>query len=130
MKSPLATFKKISLVLFVLTLIMSTNSSFSQSTALQSRVAIKIVDAKTSIWISDFPIKATVMLVDGENNLLGMITTNEFGAAYTSLNKVVLSAIVARTLNGEVNVTNKAVIKLEKSQEAVAVSDNVPNDKA
>lgn len=70
------------------------------------------------------------MLVDSENNLLGIISTNEYGAAYTTIDKPVLSAIVARTLNGEINVTNKAIVKTEIQHEAIASTETKPTDKA
>ena len=69
------------------------------------------------------------MLVDSENNLLGIISTNEYGAAYTSLNKSVFSTIIAKTLNGEIIVKNKAVIKSEKPEEVIVVNETKTTDK-
>lgn len=130
MNKSLSTFKKISFFLALLIVAMINNKGYTQNTTSISRVAITVADSKTNIWVSDFPKKITVMLVDGDNNLLGIISTNEYGAAYTSLSKSVLSVITARTLNGEINVNNKAVQKSEKIQEAVAVSENKIDNKA
>jgi hypothetical protein len=130
MNNSLSKIKKISLLLALVVVAATNNKSFAQNTTSISRVAITVADSKTSIWISDFPKKTTVMLIDGDNNLLGIISTNEYGAAYTSFSKPVLSVITARTLNGEINVNNKAVLKSEKIQEAVAVSENKIDNKA
>ncbi len=41
------------------------------------------------------------MLVDADDNILGIVTTNQYGAAFTQLSKSVYTQVTARTLNGE-----------------------------
>ena len=123
MSKSLSTFKKTGLILAIFLVSMLSNQAQSQNVHQPSRVAVTVSDSKTNIWISDFPKKTTVMLVDNENNLLCIISTNDYGAAYTSLNKSVVSTIIARTLNGEINVSNKALIKSEKQQDVMVVTE-------
>ena len=96
----------------------------AQDKAFISRVAITIDQSHTNIWISDFPAKTKVILVDAEDNILGVITTNQFGAAYTQLSKLVYTQVTARTLNGELQVANTAIVKALASSEPIAASES------
>ena len=101
----------------------------AQNKALISRVAITIDKSHTNIWISDFPVKTKVILVDAEDNILGVISTNQFGAAYTQLSKSVYSKVTARTLNGELQVANTAIVKAPAGSEPIAMSESKAGDK-
>lgn len=106
------------------------NNANAQEKAPISRVAITVSHANTNIWISDFPVKTKVMLVDADDNLLGVVTTNQFGAAFTQLSKSVYTQVTARTLNGELQVVNTAVVKPVSGNEPVAASEKKTGDKA
>ncbi len=94
-------------------------SASAQSSTLKSRVAIVSNENKTSIWVSDFPKKTSVVILDSEYNLLSVISTNDYGAAYLSLPAGIKSEIIAKTLNGEIVVSNKPVIKNDKQEQNV-----------
>lgn len=123
------TFTSLSAVLFsVLLLAICSTSVQAQSANHISRVAITADQSNTSIWISDFPVNTPVMILDADNNLLSIVTTNRFGAAYTQLNTSVTCKITARTMNGDINVSNKAAIKTDQSQQYIAKSEqDTPN---
>ncbi len=112
--------KLASFVLVFFIMLFVNKQAFSQNETALSRVAITVENSKTNIWLSDFPKNTSVMLVDADDNLLGIITTNKFGAAYTFLNKSVPATIIARTLNGDVNATNKAVLKEDQPKDDLA----------
>ncbi len=94
----------------------------AQSTSLRSRVAVVANESKTNIWVSDFPKKTSVVIMDNDDNLLSIISTNDFGAAYLSLPTNIKTTVIAKTLDGEIVVSNKAVLK-EKQEEQTVVSD-------
>lgn len=98
----------------------------AQNTALNSRVAVVSNATKTNIWVSDFPKKTSVVITDNDDNLLSIISTNDFGAAYLSLPTSIKTVVIAKTLDGEIIVSNKAVIK-DKQEEQTVVS-NKSND--
>ncbi len=50
-----------------------------------SVVPVTIANYHTTIWISDFPKQATVLLFDDVDNLPGFITINKHSAAYRLL---------------------------------------------
>ena len=121
-KRYLGFFLFISLTLFA-------NLVSAQQKAPISRVAITVDHANTNIWISDFPIKTKVMLVDADDNILSIITTNQYGAAFTQLSKSVYTQVTARTLNGELQVVNTAVIKSASANEPLAAGDKKVGNK-
>ena len=121
-KRYLGFFLFISLTLFA-------NLVSAQQKAPISRVAITVDHANTNIWISDFPIKTKVMLVDADDNILSIITTNQYGAAFTQLSKSVFTQVTARTLNGELQVVNTAVVKSALANEPIAAGDKKTGNK-
>ena len=109
------------LVLVILSIILGSyfSTAYSQSSILNSRVAVVSNETKTNIWVSDFPRKTSVVITDNENNLLSIISTNDFGAAYLSLPTAIKTGIIVKTLDGEIKASNKAVIK-NKEQNVVS----------
>lgn len=75
-----------------------------------SRIAVVASAEKTNIWISDFPKSSSVVVFDQDDNLISIVSTNEFGAAFISLPKRITTTIHAKTVNGEISVSNKAVV--------------------
>ena len=122
-------FKRILFCFLFVSISLLTNVVSAQEKAPLSRVAITVDDANTNIWISDFPVKTKVMLVDADDNLLGMLTTNQYGAAFTKLSKPVYTQLTARTLNGELQVVNTAVVKSASSNEPVAAGNKKTGNK-
>ena len=116
-------------LLLLLSISFLNNTASAQEKALISRIAITVDQSYTNIWISDFPVKTKVILVDAEDNILGVVTTNQFGAAYTKFSTLVYSQITARTLNGELQVANTAVVKAIAPTDAIAASDKKAGDK-
>ena len=122
-------FRLITNFIVLLSLSLLSNMAAAQNKALISRVAITIDQSHTKIWISDFPVKTKVILVDAEDNILGVVTTNQFGAAYTQLLKSLYTQVTARTLNGELQVTNTAIVKAPASSEPIAASESKAGNK-
>ena len=122
-------FRLITNFIVLLSLSLLSNMAAAQDKALISRVAIIIDQSHTKIWISDFPVKTKVILVDAEDNILGVVTTNQFGAAYTQLLKSVFTQVTARTLNGELQVTNTAIVKAPENSEPIAASESKAGNK-
>lgn len=117
-----------------LTAIVVTLSSFyfsaaAQTTTTKSRVAVVTNETKTNIWVSDFPKKTTVILSDLNNNLLSITTTNDYGAAFISLPASIETGVIAKTLDGEIIVSNKAFIK-DKSEAGIAVAERTSSNKS
>ncbi len=116
----------------IVTVIILSIFSFSAEaqTNTKSRIAVVTNDVKTNIWVSDFPKQSSVVVVDGENNILSMTSTNEYGAAFITLPRGFNSTLTVRTLNGEVSVSNKAVVKKVKEEENVVTNDGDDTNKA
>ncbi len=95
----------------------------------KSRLAVVALEAKTNIWVSDFPKSTSVVLFDEDDNLITIVSTNEFGAAYVSLPTSISTTIYAKTLNGEISVSNKAKVA-EKVEQNVAVKQVSGDTKA
>lgn len=130
MTSLLAHFKK-GFLLVAVTLVSSYYfTSSAQNTTLNSRVAVVTNESKTNIWVSDFPKKTSVVITDNEDNLLSIISTNDFGAAYVSLPTTIKTTVIVKTLNGEIEVSNKAVIKNKQEAQTVVSSKNSDLNKA
>lgn len=104
-------------------------SATAQSSAINSRVSVVTMETKTNIWVSDFPKNTSVVISDSENNLLSVISTNDFGAAFVSLPANIKTVVIVKTLHGEITVSNKAVIK-NKPEENVAANKNTDLNKA
>ena len=122
-------FRLISGFIVLLSLSLLSNIAAAQDKAFLSRIAITTDQSHTNIWISDFPVKTKVILVDAEDNILGVVTTNQFGAAYTQLSKSVYTQVTARTLNGELQVANTAIVKALASSEPIAASESKAGNK-
>lgn len=122
-------FLLISSFIVLLCLSLLSNMAAAQDKAFISRVAITTDQSHTNIWISDFPAKTKVILVDAEDNILGVVTTNQFGAAYTQLSKLVYTQVTARTLNGELQVANTAIVKVPAGSEPIAASESKAGSK-
>jgi hypothetical protein len=118
-----------SLVLSVALLFCAVISVTAQTSEVnaKSRIAVVATQVKTNIWVSDFPKSTSVVLFDEESNIIAVQSTNEFGAAFISLPTSITSTIFAKTLNGEVSVSNKAVVKGSKSEENIAAKQPVAN---
>lgn len=96
-----------------------------------SRVAVTSTENKTNIWVSDFPKNSTVLLIDGERNILSIISTNEYGSAFLSLDKTIICSVIARTMNGDIYVTNEPTVKSRnKEAETAAVAIKTLETKA
>ncbi|MCY7421853.1 MAG: hypothetical protein LH478_08950 [Chitinophagaceae bacterium] len=127
-KLPNSTKTLLSLLL-LLSISFLNNTASSQEKPLISRVAVTVDQWHTNIWISDFPVRTKVILVDAEDNILGVVTTNQFGAAYTQFSKLVYLQVTARTFNGELRVSNTAIVNAVASTDANAASEKKAVDK-
>lgn len=117
MKTRIARFIKI---LFSVTVINCLYTTASAQNAIQrSRVSVVSNESKTSIWVSDFPKKTSVVIMDAEYNLISIISTNDYGAAYLSLPSSIKSEVFVKTLNGEIIVSNKPVIKGDTKEQHI-----------
>ena len=94
-------------------------SASAQNTAIKSRVSVVSNENKTSIWVSDFPKKTSVVIMDAEYNLISILSTNDYGAAYLSLPSAIKSEVFVKTLNGEIIVSNKPVINGDTKQQNI-----------
>jgi ligand-binding sensor domain-containing protein len=104
--------------------------TFAQNTTSKSRVAVVSSDTKTNIWISDFPKHTSVVVSDTENNLLSVISTNAYGAAFITLPTCVKTGVIVKTVNGEISASNKAVIQDKKAGPNVAATSANETNKA
>ena len=114
---------------FILTLV-SFSASFAQSNSSKSRIAVVSNESKTNIWVSDFPKQTSIVVLDSENNLLSMITTNQYGAAFISLPQRINSEVIVKTLNGEVVASKKVVSQKVKEEENVVANEKGNTTKA
>ena len=122
---------KIKVILAVVAIAISMNSSVcAQGTALKSRVAVVTNEVKTNIWVSDFPKNTSVVIYDGENNLISITTTNNYGAAFISLPKGVKSGVIVKTIDGEISASNKSVIKNRQEEQNMAANYQDDSNKA
>jgi hypothetical protein len=115
----------LSLVLFISTAV-AVSAQSTEVPSLKSRIAVVATETKTNIWVSDFPKSTSIILFDEESNIIAIQSTNDFGAAYISLPKSITSTIFAKTLNGEVNVSNKAAVKGGKHEQNIVVANDQP----
>ncbi|GEO07700.1 hypothetical protein [Segetibacter aerophilus] len=106
---------------FLLTSLCLTASA--QNTTPQSRIAVVANETKTNIWISDFPKKTSIVIFDNDDNLLSIVSTNDFGAAYVSLPTSIKTTVIVKTLDGEVKASNQPVIKKQEEQTAVSATN-------
>lgn len=121
---------KVFLPLFILIFSFFYTSSFAQTTPLKSRLAVTTTEVKTNVWVSDFPKNSSVLIFDAENNLLAITSTNDFGAAFLSFPKNIVTTIYAKTINGEIMVSNKAKTNDKAANSNVATADSQNSDKA
>lgn len=122
----LSTILKTILLLAVITIA----TGFTASAQNNSRIAVSSSEDKTNIWITDFPKNSTVLLVDADKNLLSIISTNDFGSAYFGLNKVLKTTITARTMNGEIRVSNEIAKDAVKENETASLKTDSQGVKA
>ncbi|WP_207495609.1 hypothetical protein [Aridibaculum aurantiacum] len=109
--------------------VITVSAQNDEATTLKSRLAVVALEDKTNIWVSDFPKGSTVVLFDEEDNLITITSTNEYGAAYISLPKTITTTIFAKTMNGEINVSNKAA-RAVKEQNVASKNDQSSATKA
>ena len=107
-------------------IVCSVSADAQETSNLKSRLAIVATETKTTIWVTDFPKQASVVLFDENDNLLSIVATNEYGAAYLSLPTSITATIYAKTMNGEINVSNKAA-KTNSQQHSVASQSDGAN---
>ncbi len=107
-------------ILAIIILVVSFNTASAQDNGTKSRVAVVANDHKTNIWVSDFPKNTSIVIYDSNDNLLSITTTNVYGAAFLSLPKGVKTGVVVKTIDGEISVTNKSVIKNIPSEQNIA----------
>lgn len=101
----------------------------AQTGTSNSRIAVVTNETRTNIWVSDFPKHTTVVISDTDDNLLSLVSTNDFGAAYVSLPTNVKNTIIVKTLSGEITVSNKPLNK-NKQEASVATATSKDVDKA
>ncbi len=116
-------------VLAVIFSIVSASAQTEVSATPKSRLAVVALEAKTNIWVSDFPKSTSVVLFDEDDILITILSTNEFGAAYVSLPTSISTTIFAKTLNGEISVSNRAKVA-NKVEQNVAVKQVSGDTKA
>lgn len=124
MKSVITYSKKALLIVFFCAAGSCFFSASAQQKPLNSRVAVVSNETKTNIWVSDFPKKTSVVITDGNDNLLSIVSTNDFGAAYITLPTSIKTVVIAKTLNGEITVSNRAVVKDRPAETAAAVTNS------
>ena len=116
------------------TAIIITLVSFSavsaQSNTSKSRIAVVSNESKTNIWVSDFPKQTSIVVLDSENNLLSIVTTNQYGAAFISLPQGINTEVTVKTLNGEVVASKKAAAQKMKAEENVVSNEKDNSTKA
>lgn len=105
-------------------------SANAQNKATQSRIAVVSNETKTNIWVSNFPKQASIIVLDSENNLITVTTTNAYGATYISLPVNVKNSITVKTMNGEVVASNKVVVKETAPEETLAIAQQEFSNKA
>lgn len=98
-------------------------STSAQDVTAKSRVAVVASETKTKIWVSSFPKKANIVIMDSENNMLSMTTTNDYGAAYITLPAGVSTSVIVKTLDGTIEVSNKSAVKTSH-EESIASTDD------
>ena len=113
----------------IILVVFSACSANAQSSP-KSRVAVVANEAKTNIWVSDFPKQTSIVIYDTENNLLSITSTNNFGAAFLSLPKGLKTGVIVKTMDGEVSASNKAVIKNKKEEQNVVSTYHDETNKA
>lgn len=121
-------FTPLSKAFFIVILIAISNfSASSQEANLKSRVAVVNDNNKTNIWVSDFPKQTNIVIMDSENNLLSVMSTNNYGAAFLSLPVALKTNVIVKTVNGEIIVSNKAIDKnaREESKGALVSQEDV-----
>ena len=115
------------IALFAVILSVVSTSAQTGGTELKTRLAVVAAESKTTIWVSDFPKSTSVVLFDEDDNLITIVSTNEFGAAYISLPTSITTTIYAKTMNGEISVSNKAKITNKQEQNVAVKSEQVSN---
>ena len=107
------------LLTIILSVVLVTFAS-AQSVSEESRVAVVANEVKTSIWVSGFPKNTAIIVYDNENNLLSILSTNNYGAAYLSFGKKIKTGVIVKTTDGGITVSNKTVIKNKQQEQNTA----------
>ncbi|MCW3081667.1 hypothetical protein [Segetibacter sp.] len=113
-------FKNVFLSIAVILLSSYCFTASAQNATPNSRVAVITNETKTNIWVSDFPKKTSIVIFDNEDNLLSVVSTNDFGAAFVTLPTSIKTSVIVKTLNGEVRASNQVAIKNQEEQTVVA----------
>ncbi len=122
MTTKFTTLAKFFIAVIVSLTALSLSASAQQATS-KSRVAVVAGETKTKIWVTAFPKKVNIVIMDSENNMLSMTTTNEYGAAYITLPAGVATSVIVKTLDGTTEVSNKSAVKTSH-EESVASNDD------
>ena len=107
-------------LLTIIISIVMVNFASAQTVSDKSRVAVVSNEVKTSIWVSDFPKNTSIIVYDSENNLLSILSTNNYGAAYLSFAKKIKTGVIVKTIDGEITVSNKTVVKNKPEEQNIA----------
>lgn len=99
----------------------------AQNAPAVSRIAVVTNETKTNIWVSDFPKKTSIVISDNDDNLLSIVSTNDFGAAYITIPTSIKSTVIVRTLDGEIKASNQAVNKKTEAQTALSTASKDVN---
>jgi hypothetical protein len=127
MKSLSSGFKKSFLFVAFVSISSLFITASAQKGTTSSRIAVVANETKTSIWVSDFPKKTSILILDNDDNLLSIVSTNDFGAAYITLPTSIKSTVIVKTLDGEIKASNQAVIKKTEAQTAVSTASKDVN---
>lgn len=71
----------------------------------ESRIAVTSNTESTKIYLSDFPANSLIIISDAENNLVSVVTSNNFGAAVIHISKQITKNITAKNIEGNISVT-------------------------
>ncbi|MDB5192040.1 MAG: hypothetical protein JWQ96_1603 [Segetibacter sp.] len=96
----------------VITITSILNPALAQSQNIQvvnqkSKVTVVPGKNQIGIYITGFPANTSVVVFDDEDNLISVVSTNKFGDAFIAADATIKNIIYAKTLNGEIIVTNK-----------------------
>lgn len=111
------------LVAVIISLSALSLSASAQEAKAVSRVAVVANETSTRIWVSDFPKNATIVIMDSEDKLVAMTTTNEYGAAFVNLPAGANTKMTVKTLDDEVVASNYAN-ELTQHDESLVFSDD------
>ncbi len=94
----------------LLVILLLTMTLCSVNAQTPGTVSVKASESKTNIWVSNFPKNTSVLIIDADYNLISMVTTNDFGATFISLDKPLKTSITVKTINGDIKESNNTLI--------------------